>query len=699
LYGDTLPRDSLSEEELEIYERLYGPPMNLTDGSVLARNENGTIAEEQEVDSEVMLLKEGSDGDLEEVEVEEGLLDNEEILAQLQHAGSEDVIAEDITEYRARMQQEFQSGKYTADALRQEEQFLQRDEDGHLIARSREQLEEEEDDEEDYDDFMRTHPLTNIGKFGTSPSTIQLPKETLVGPVTSLLAAVNKKHLSEVSHRIFGGPGLPDSPATPVRGRSLEQRPIPLNASQHRMSDMDGDVHIATVMPSTYAAITSTLVEVRKRLGATWLHDLMAKPDGARVLDAGAGGAGVLAWRDILSAEWEVLHDGSRKPPPVPFGRATVLTGSDALRHRASRLLDNTTFLPRLPDYVHVSDADSAQRKKFDVIIAPHTLWGIKEEYLRKQHVQNLWSMLDPAGGVLVLLEKGVPRGFEVVASARKMLLKWHIASPGAEEYETDIDAPAQVTTGRFARKEKGMIVAPCTNHVGCPMFKSGGVSKGRKDYCYFTQRFIRPPYLQHILGAKERNHDDVQFSYLAVMRGEDLRAQEDGQEGVKQGEEATDAAFEGFEDVDAGRELGKGKTGPVVDPLSLPRALYQPMKRRGHVLLDVCTPSGTFERWTVPRSWSKQAYRDARKSKWGDLWALGAKTRVARNVRLGLGEEERGGVETAGGMKEPRRRKGSLINVKGGGKVGRRERAKVREKWGRRNKNGKQGVVVREVD
>lgn len=59
-------------------------------------------------------------------------------------------------------------------------------------------------------------------------------------------------------------------------------------------------------------------------------------------------------------------------------------------------------------------------------------------------------------------------------------------------------------------------------------------------------------------------------------------------------------------------------------------------MKRHGHVIIDLCTPSGKLERWTVPRSFSKQAFRDARKSRWGDLWAMGAKTRVAREVKLG---------------------------------------------------------------
>ncbi|KAK3059720.1 hypothetical protein LTS18_010198, partial [Coniosporium uncinatum] len=66
IYGDTLPKDSLSAEELRIYERLYGPPITQLDGRIPMRNENGTLAEKQEPDNEAVLLKDGSSGDLEE---------------------------------------------------------------------------------------------------------------------------------------------------------------------------------------------------------------------------------------------------------------------------------------------------------------------------------------------------------------------------------------------------------------------------------------------------------------------------------------------------------------------------------------------------------------------------------------------------------------------------------------------------------
>jgi ribosomal protein RSM22 (predicted rRNA methylase) len=126
-----------------------------------------------------------------------------------------------------------------------------------------------------------------------------------------------------------------------------------------------------------------------------------------------------------------------------------------------------------------------------------------------------------------------------------------------------------------------------------------------------------------------------VKYSYIAVRRGVDARK---GPIPLVQGEEATLQSFEGYEDHDLLEAEEALLQGDLIrfNPLALPRSILPPLKRRGHVTLDVCTPSGKLERWTVPKSFSKVAYRDARKSKWGDLWALGAKTRTPRSPRLG---------------------------------------------------------------
>merc|ERR1711939_829815 len=230
--------------------------------------------------------------------------------------------------------------------------------------------------------------------------------------------------------------------------------------------------------------------------------------------------------------------------------------------------------------------------------------------------------------------------------------------------------------------------------------------------------RYIRPPFLQKVLNAKDKNHEDVKFSYLAVMRGRDLREVQDAKDGfvheqvLEQGKPATEKAFEGYGDAARNRKTGDpaaardGEEQPAPHSLSLPRAILPPLKRRGHVILDLCTPTGTLERWTVPKSFSKQAYRDARKSSWGDLWALGAKTRVLRTVRgpksrksdhdldvTSSKKGRKGGKKNAGddsgvGMDEHGRLKfGEGVSMGEGGKMRGRKIIGIRDK---RDKKGR---------
>ncbi|KAK4894695.1 37S ribosomal protein S22 [Elasticomyces elasticus] len=611
-YGDEAPKGLLSEEEEKVYRRLFG------------KSQRSQKAVESDAPG-TGVLRMAEDGALEEIEFEDAK-------PEKRKKGKRKVRGEVL---------------------------VAADEGEESFARSRQEDDLEVEGQEEIDPTQRTHPLTLANRYGTSPSSIQLPKQSFVDPATLLLSGLNNTHLSEAAHRIFGGVGLPYSTSTPLLGKTMQQKSIALDAYQDRMSEMDGDVYMAALMPGIYASVMSVLTEMRKRLGTAWAEGLVKKAQAGelRILDAGGGGAGVLAVREMLRAEWERMHENDVATSPMalaeadgklggavatpPSGHATVLTASDVLRKRASQLLDDTTFIPRLPDYVHAEAPK--QKGKFDIIVAPHTLWPLREDYIRRTHTQNLWSLLNADGGVLILLEKGVARGFELVASARELLLESRISSPEARARNLDIHEPVPVPESDVAwegepspqeptkAKDKGMIIAPCTNHAGCPMYVQKGMVKGRPDICHFEQRYVRPAFLQRILGARDKNFEDVKFSYVAVMRGKDLRepASTLEDEGLVQGQAATDAAFEGYEDVEEGSDI---KATPP--SLALPRAILPPLKRRGHVILDLCTPAGTLERWTVPRSFSKQAFRDARKSQWGDLWALGAKTRVVRTAR-----------------------------------------------------------------
>ncbi|KAJ5667069.1 Ribosomal protein Rsm22 bacterial-type [Penicillium longicatenatum] len=590
-FGDTIPEGVLEAKEIKLYTSLYGEP-------IVQEFLEETIAEEEEGESD-QLFREDAEGNWEEVEYKETAESEDDLpVVYDMEIGPEE--RETIAMQRTREVAEQLGGEIML------EQF---------------------ENEAVPDSAPRAHPLTQMGQSQTDPSTIHPPKDSLTGPISVILSEVSNRHVAETAHRLFGGPGLPHSTTTPPPRAQLPQLPIPIHASQHYMANMEANAYLAVLYPGIYASALSVLVEIRKRLGTDWLRNLISQEGGPNVLDASGGGAGILAWRDVLRAEYETMVPDHPREAPVPYGRSTVVTGSDALRLRASAILENTTFLPRLPDYLHVREKptiddsrEAPKRKQFDVIIAPHSLLGFEEEYERKEYVEKLWALLNPEGGILILLEKGRQKGFEAIAGAREMLLKRHISSPDSTEYNNSIESPNENVP---VTKGTGMIIAPCTNHSPCPMHNPAGPSKGRKDYCHFEQRYIRPPFLQRIMGAKDRNHEDVKFSYLAVQRGVDMRQEL----GIQQNAEATDAAFEGFEDAE---DLSK------IHPLSLPRAVYPPLKRRGHVIFDLCTPAGKIERWTVPRSYSRQAYRDARKSSWGDLWALGAKTRIPRNLNLG---------------------------------------------------------------
>lgn len=741
-FGDTLPRDFLTNAELALYERLYGPPLRHTTWEDLdvealnLANDGGRVSN--------VILRENEDGSYEEVEMGEDYMgeglnergeemtqasrramreQEDELLAQMERtnlrmANGEmpaDIISEENDEALAALQSEVRPEVNEVDVIEQVETQLhghtereiaaikqlykdmeaaQKQANEELLAEEQEDFEamqnkdfqqeidslhsveenltyhaqdnwgedvkgmyESEDHwgEDEYDgslgsDIIRTHPYTREARSGTTPSTVFLPAKTFTEPLTELLRRSDIKHLTAAAEKAFGGKGLPHSAATPgsEEMKKLPQKHIGLEAGQNRMTEIEADAYMAVIMPAVYATVLSTLTEMRKRLGPQWIRDMLLRKDGKgpSILDAGAGGAGAMAWKDILQTEWDIMAEEGlvdKEKQPHPPSKLTVHCGPLALRDRASLLLDGATFLPRLPDYVHSANSEAKldggkayNRKAYDVVIAPHTLFPLAEDYKRKAQVQNLWSLTSNKGGVLLLIEKGLPRGFEAIAYARQLLTEKHISSPGNTHIiNNNIQSPEPDIP-----KETGMIIAPCTNHSRCPMYPVEGFSAGRKDFCHFRQRFIRPGFYQRVIGASHRNHEDVKFSYIAVRRGVDTRnnaEDADPSTSLVQSKVATDAAFKGHEAASNPEISYHEQTlAPGFSTLSLPRVINEPLKRTGHVTLDVCTPSGTLERWTVPKSFSSQAYRDSRKLRWGDLWALGAKTRVPRTPRLG---------------------------------------------------------------
>lgn len=72
-------------------------------------------------------------------------------------------------------------------------------------------------------------------------------------------------------------------------------------AGQGKMPPIEADVNCAAIMPGVYASVKALLVEMRKRIGAGWVEELMKRRDGgSKILDAVPRGSRRLARRERL---------------------------------------------------------------------------------------------------------------------------------------------------------------------------------------------------------------------------------------------------------------------------------------------------------------------------------------------------------------------------------------------------------------
>ncbi|KAK4074434.1 uncharacterized protein Triagg1_5030 [Trichoderma aggressivum f. europaeum] len=706
-FRDTLPKGYLNDEEYALYERLYGPPLRETapeDVGIPTHADMG--GQSSRVNDERTLLRQLEEGGFEEVtyelpyqqsDVAEASLKSEQPLASdaaldtiEESPGYVDAVARNPREHEAlqRLMQDFKAAqqKQIEDEIAAAREEAEAEQEAYEMDEEDELFEEPDQTTDSLERDMslgetrRFHPFTLQGRFHGSPVEIALPQGALVTPIRDLLDRTHLSHVKTAAEAAFGGQGLPTSPSTPEGRKNGQMGGVGLPPDQRHMTEIEADAFLAGYLPPAYASVTSVLREVRRRLGSGWIQERLKKNEnaGLSVLDAGAGGAGLVAWEQILNTEWDLLREKGEVTGSQPPGRKTVITGSDRLRHRLKGFLHNTTFLPRLPDYEHSGemqgehlDAGSKPqpRKSYDLIIASHLFLKEKQDHYRQAILNNLWTLLNKDGGVLIVIEKAHPRGFEAVAHARDTLLKQFLLPQNGEP-----SIPTEELNPAFHKeREAGHIIAPCTNHGTCPMYKEAGKSKGRKDYCYFNQRFTRPTFYTKMLGNSSNSQGDVEFSYVAIQRG---RSKKDQLPGWK----ATELAFAGYEN---------SQESP--DMQTLPRMVLPPLKRKGHVTLDVCTPEGKIERWTVPKSFSKLAYHDARKSHWGDLWALGAKTKVSRSVRVGSGADD-GGKRAEGG-KKPRK----VEITMDGGRLSANEK-NARKERRTKGKRAKQTDLIKEI-
>ncbi|KAN0060225.1 37S ribosomal protein S22 [Thecaphora frezii] len=146
--------------------------------------------------------------------------------------------------------------------------------------------------------------------------------------------------------------------------------------------------------------------------------------------------------------------------------------------------------------------------------------------------------------------------------------------------------------------------------------------------------------------GAEGINVEELLGQFVEAARQEQQQQQQSTAEYHRRSVESSAADADAFDTSKLAEALaaesGSGEGAEAVEPeqpswieteLAMrlqsyhwPRLILPPLKKGGHVTFDACCASGNIERFTIAKSAGRQAYQDARKSQWGDLFPHRAK-------------------------------------------------------------------------
>ncbi|QSL64557.1 hypothetical protein MERGE_001858 [Pneumocystis wakefieldiae] len=319
-------------------------------------------------------------------------------------------------------------------------------------------------------------------------------------------------------------------------------------------SEIEEGSYLFCIMPQVYASLYNVINKLRLKLGDNWVPET--------VLDCGEGpGIGALVFQELFSNSIEKVKS------------ITVLEPKHTMRK-------HTLYIHKANKVKIISDSSSIMKLKFDFIIANHIILDTNvPEHVFTTHIRKLWAKVSPENGILLLLERGNPLGYQAIAKARKIILS-----------NTDSDSrKSQVTN-------VGHVISPCPHDKQCPLYLDGNRLNPKK-WCHFGQRLIRPVYLQKIKHSAS-NIENSKFSYCIIQK-----------EIVRSTLEESEINFT--------------KDRLSSDHYNWHRLILPPLKKHGHVIMDTCVSDGTVKRMIISKKHGKLHYQNVRKAYWGDLWAL----------------------------------------------------------------------------
>ncbi|KAJ2370857.1 37S ribosomal protein S22 [Coemansia sp. RSA 2610] len=344
--------------------------------------------------------------------------------------------------------------------------------------------------------------------------------------------------------------------------------------------------YLAAYAPGAYGAIFNVFSELHNRL-----------PDfqPTSMLDFGTG-PGTALW-----AAQDVWMDS--------IERFVGIDSSEAMINCAEQILDELPKNKRpasteLLRYL----APEQPNTHADLVVSAFALSELPSDALRKTTVETLWQNTKDT---LVLIDRGTPNASRIISEARDLLLGLSSQASG--------DSPT-VEIGELRVPTAVHTVAPFPNELGDP-------SNETPVWMHFSQRVQRPTFTMRTKHSLS-NIEDVHYSYVVMRRGPRPAYPQ-----------VMPSAKVDLDKARAHPDLYLPSGSPrkpleqlVSEAFHWPRIIAPPIKRKGHVVADVCTPDGQIQRWTFTKTHDKQAYRDARKASWGDLFPHQPKATALRS-------------------------------------------------------------------
>ncbi|KAG9013377.1 37S ribosomal protein S22 [Tulasnella sp. JGI-2019a] len=540
----------------------------------------------------------------------------------------------------------------------------------------------------------RRSPAAVLGS--DRPGMIMLSEE-LVDAITGMVSETDKYQLRSDAKRLF----LHPSPASVHDLRWSSKTPQHSSKKKEKMMGPRDGLAFATVaMPAHYTAIATVFEEAKQRLGRDWEID--------SIVDFGAK-AGAVLWaaRDTFKSIDHYMGFDNRSGM-VSMAQA-LITAANVPRTniKFENFWGPVRELSTAPEKTAAVCAFSLSDLKTDLDRQKmlREMWSTGAEYMIVIDHGTKEGFQYVADAREFLLRKGrqeTKHADEPVDAE---------AEQHAETSQQG-STPSPVASADASKRLGSHVVAPCPHDGRCPLHdpftdrprRKDDVKQARKkakklekdatqlmgptSFCHFTQRLQRPEFVRLTKHAYKAT-EDVTYSYVVIRRGTrpevtDMAYMEvaGGAERMRRGAVARDEALsverkerkqEGGSAVVEEDETGalhlpgkapadddsgtatQSEAEVAADMASLrlesygwPRVIYPPIKRSGHVILDACTVDGNISRITIPRSQGKQAYHDARKSSWGDIFPHPPKNglEVRRRGRTPTKAGEKGAAE-----------------------------------------------------